>query len=120
MSRVIKFRGITKDKQAKFVYGCYRRHVGKQDGVVCEYISDDNGILHPIWEGTAGQFIGLYDTDKTEIYEGDIIEATDWKTKNKHQLNVIWTESDTEAGWSLTQTGWYQSELKVIGNIHSK
>ena len=64
--RIIKFRG--KDKVGEWHYGDLLHH--DHDVLI---IVDDAGKQHKIINETLGQFTGLQDDSKIDIYEGDII-----------------------------------------------
>ena len=94
MKREIKFRGKRVDNN-QWIYGGYHKHEEKmlgpcskeefdaniKDCIVLDGMSDW-GLSKPInvFEvdpDTVSQFTGLYDCDKKEIYEGDVVVSTD-------------------------------------------
>mgnify|MGYP002576212245 CR=1 FL=1 len=124
MAREIKFRGISKCRGELWIYGDI---VHKRNG--------DVYINNPIYGGTdveiesVGQFTGLLDKNKKEIYEGDIIRSEEYKDvkhvviydeKYASFMAVLineYKDTSIETKCHITQE-WIDSFPKiVIGNV---
>ena len=121
--RKIKFRAKIIDKAAdieKFAYGCldFRGlHSCPSNAMIIEEMN--RGVWY-VDRDTIGQFIGAYDIDGTEIYEGDICEF-----EEKYKFIVKW--DDNENGFAMFRLDGRKSQvqfhgeafkkLKVVGNI---
>lgn len=96
--------------------------------------SEQNPFVYSSWltidKDTIGQFIGLYDTDGKEIYEGDIISVNGKYPKlvkfveeyacfclaNVSELKMKWMNP-----WQQVSPGWwsdFKREIRVIDNIY--
>lgn len=131
MNREIKFRGLRKDGKG-WVYGCLINNAffnsktkhsipyifnpeecDDDDG--WEYFDDDYGYYEVIPE-TAGQYTGLKNKRRREIYEGDIVMYSDKSTPL-----VVGFENGSFVLKKEGKTYVYNinpKELEVIGNIH--
>jgi len=158
MKREIKFRGKRVDNN-QWIYGGYHKHEEKmlgpcskeefdaniKDCIVLDGMSDW-GLSKPISvfevdPDTVSQFTGLYDCDKKEIYEGDVIEFTDkwewyrdgWLAKfmfaRGDELKKLQKEFDALPmhrrvikfdlcdGYNITQSDNESGYWRVVGNV---
>lgn len=108
--REIKFRGISQADNI-FIYGFYRK-CGTEDCVF------NNKSSHYVKKGTAGQFTGLKDENKKDIYEGDIVRRQTL-CQYKDGPGTIWQDVNHLVGYD--GQSFYPDRLKesvVVGNIH--
>ena len=129
--REIKFRGQRTDNK-QWVYGYYFKTPLTDEatdskpedgwsflsGRERHCISQNNCVYEVIFE-TVGQYIGVKDRNKTEIFEADIVEIDDyiaviqWDDETSRFIidliyeNVIYDFDNT-----------YGKELEVVGNIY--
>ena len=106
--REIKFRGYNGDK---WVYGDLIHD--SCNGHELIFIDDNvERTRHSVDKDTVGQFTGLHDSDRREIYEGDVLGAS------KTTVLVEWGVD----GWvadCFTLLEWLKlHESHVIGNIY--
>lgn len=91
MDRIIKFRGKRKDNE-EWIYGNLVIDEGKY--YIClginEHIKRDDYEVYmlEVISETVGQFTELYDEDKKEIYEGDIVKFN-LKSDSQGQPDII-------------------------------
>ena len=123
--RKIIFRAKSAE-DGKWVYGDINHTSDTETYIVPQYreygeIYND-GIM--IDEKTVGQFVGLHDINRKEIYEGDIIKMLNGVYK------VVWSISDVSfrlERWITKENGvkevsffitpYHESYVEVLGNI---
>ena len=118
--RKIKFRG--KDKAGEWHYGDLLHH--DHDVLI---IVDEQGKQHKIINETLGQFTGLQDDSKTDIYEGDIICSShvDYHWGNDGAAGVIvYTENEVR-NWKVHNLFngcryWMYEYIKIAPNIDNR
>lgn len=141
--RELKFRGFNKFKN-KWTYGypCNKpnalitefRFDEKLDEFVCcnENCRQDIFRYEDIEEGTLGQFTGVRDKNKNEIYEGDIVkfavfdlsfdsdENVEKFEKRYEKDEVVFTNGRFIAGvkYGSNESLALMQELEVVGNIY--
>lgn len=140
--REIKFRG-KRISDGKWIYGFYAKWDGDE--------TNEDGYAHTIfgsdWETmaqgelmddfslvdprTVGEFTGIKDKNKVEIYEGDILSWPDFYRQERRGL-VTWCEQSggwmidrewlcaegNKKSWDFLGTGGFNRRSEVIGNIH--
>ena len=115
-----QYRGLT--KEGKWVKGYYVVEGYKKPKP--HFIVEVGGRWNIVIPETVGQFIGLKDKNKVDIYKDDIVEF--------NVVNMIWDEEKHEVKEHRLETRrrvvewetpkfikhWYPEKMEVIGNIH--
>ena len=127
-------KSLEKDNLGEWVYGDLIHHneeafyILHQNREYSELYK--HGIL--IDENTIGQFIGIYDSNRKEIYEGDILlqsRSYDPDKNIKHKVEYsekfggfsatpIEGEIYRDSSLDLTESLIYNHGFKIVGNIH--
>lgn len=107
--REIKFRGKDIDNRLGWHYGYFFKDGNRV------YISE-NGRSQEVDPKTVGEFTGLYDQDKKEIYEGDIVETEYGVSVIKYQIGAFLPFQIIE-GEDIFDC-WHWSYCLVVGNIY--
>lgn len=126
--REIKFRGKRVDN-GEWVYGnLLSSEVPAHDPVHwCEihvpFADDPSVSFFRVIPETVGQFTGLHDKNRKEIYEGDIVISFKKAYEDAPTTNTV---EFAKGCWRLICKGvndvplfnYYSKELEVIGNIY--
>ncbi len=151
--REIKFRGKRIDTGG-WVFGGYHKHIVSTPCVIvpkgekpkpaerCSLIIEsgfsDWNMPKPLWghevnPATVGQYTGMVDRNKKEVYEGDIVTIlqTDEETFiRKHEVKFLrgrWVYQKHCGGYEIVELGklfsflpteCYNRGLEVVGNIY--
>lgn len=130
--REIKFRGRVKSLpgttivglEETWVFGDLETHGRKGRTIIHFYDNDAKRYReYDVDPNTVGQFTGLYDEDKREIYEGDLVMNVATVFEVRHDDG-----NGSLVGWVLVNESNLRfhfnqkmmSLSKVVGNIHDK
>lgn len=119
-------KSLEKDNLGEWVYGDLNHTSEFETYIVPQYreygeIYND-GIL--IDEKTVGQFIGLHDINRKEIYEGDVVKIFNGIYKVVWDVTMVsfrlerWiNKSNDFRELSTFLTPYHESHVEIIGNI---
>ena len=139
MNREIEFRARDKNT-GRWVYGSYFKHIKRQVAPLGDGLKEEDIEHYIIKNGfadwnmpkhidfvmvdgeTVGEYIGLLDCNKAEIYEGDIVlcKKNIIGMENKKFIGVI---EFRNGSFCINRNGLYcynllDYRMEVIGNIH--
>lgn len=125
--RTIKFRGQTRDAD-DWVYGSLIERVGYSPVIVASV-----GLYEyeefPVMENTVGQFTGLLDGERKDIFEGDIMRIPETETnieiigvvefnRGSYVVRSFLSGTCSNLAWAVRERMAGERRGIVIGNIY--
>lgn len=112
--REIKFRALTLDSLDSWVYGFPIIHSDNR-AFMCVW-SDEAQMYVAVVPKTLGQFIGSYDKNAMELYEGDIVKTPKGRDIVDLSRFRLWLQKE-DFGYEGEELISPQ-DCEIIGNIH--
>lgn len=129
-------------KTGRWIYGVYWKHIKRTPSPIGDWVMPED-IKHVIihdefsdWNmpremeaecvdpETVGWSTGMFDVNKTEIFEGDLVDGADFDAEDGYGV-VEWDAS--EGKWAIHAgsvqfdfSGYWPDELEVVGNIYDR
>ena len=136
--REIKFKGKRADN-GEWVYGGYFRHINRQLCPIGDKLKDDDVshlilesgfadwnmskpiITHEVIPETLGQFIGLTDKNKKEIFSGDVLKTKDGDIVDVRYEAIYASFGIWKEGWAFLHyfhEAVEPEDCEIIGNVY--
>ncbi|WP_411973401.1 YopX family protein [Sphingobacterium sp. Lzh-3] len=126
--RQIKFRGLRVDGKG-WAIGWLQPHTNANKIVILQLYNEHDWLRHEVLPETVGQFTGVYDIDKKEIFEHDVVTFG----RREGKYNVVYKGDGFIAiSHEGDEYGPYTHRLnpinstnivfipKILGNIHEE
>ena len=121
-------KSVEKDNLGEWVYGDLIHHNEEAFYILPQNREYSELYKHGILvdKNTIGQFIGIYDVSRKEIYEGDVIQflmgtyTVKWSLSNLSFRMEQWIneEEGVKEIVSFMLTPHHEHKLTIVGNIH--